>query len=680
MADTTQTQGEWGEPETPYGKVKGVETDNMYPYNKVYESESGHVIQVDDTPGSERLDVFHRSGTFEEIHPNGDRVTKVVRDRYTSILRDDYLHIDGFCDVTIDKALKIIVNKDNIENTPSKNVNFDIEVGKNSNVNLVIRKGNCNVKLEDGDVNLLMNRGDVNIKQEKGNYNHFVNGDYNLEVTGKMHVVVGKDVVNEIGGNRDIRVDGAFDNKWITKGYSETLVENGDMRIEVGKNHHQLIHGDSHLKIEKGRRTFISDYEELSVSGPTKIKVAPGDLDIFIDGSTNISGSQSLDGSFSSYIKLNTDSNLDILSKSQTKITSLSTIDMLSRGSMKLTSNGAMDILGSGIFKITSGGIMGIKAGGALLQTGRVIHLNGPGAPSASTASQAQQARPADLPDKPFIYVPGEMGSWTKTVNGKTPASVMTGAVDNLNGQLGALDSAKGQLSGAGDQLGALQGQMAAGNLDATQLSSVANGAAGVTNNVSGINGVVNSVVGAVGGVVDGVIGAAGGLVTGLGDALGKFGSGGDLLSSLKNGIGGIAGFIGDIFSTITDIACGIIDGIGSLLGAVGSLINDAINSVLNAIGSVINAIGSVIDSVAKIIGDIIGGITDIIGKVFDAAGNFIGGIIDGIGSIIDSIAGIFGGLAKPSNCGISLALCTGDTAVGLAVAPPNVNIPRIGG
>ena len=38
-----------------------------YPHNHVTETESGHVIEVDDTKGKERIHVFHKSGTFIEI-------------------------------------------------------------------------------------------------------------------------------------------------------------------------------------------------------------------------------------------------------------------------------------------------------------------------------------------------------------------------------------------------------------------------------------------------------------------------------------------------------------------------------------------------------------------------------------------------------------------------------------
>ena len=44
-----------------------------YPYNHVHQSESGHLIEVDDTPGFERLHRYHRTGTFEEIGSLGQR-------------------------------------------------------------------------------------------------------------------------------------------------------------------------------------------------------------------------------------------------------------------------------------------------------------------------------------------------------------------------------------------------------------------------------------------------------------------------------------------------------------------------------------------------------------------------------------------------------------------------------
>ncbi len=63
------------------------------PFNHVKETESGHIQEFDDTPGAERIQTYHRSGTFEEIHPDGTRVVKVVAKNYTVIMGENDIHI-----------------------------------------------------------------------------------------------------------------------------------------------------------------------------------------------------------------------------------------------------------------------------------------------------------------------------------------------------------------------------------------------------------------------------------------------------------------------------------------------------------------------------------------------------------------------------------------------------------
>jgi len=62
------------QPPSPYSAV--------YPFNHVYESESGHLIEIDDTPSKERLHWYHRSGTFTEFHPKGIRTDFVTGHHY----------------------------------------------------------------------------------------------------------------------------------------------------------------------------------------------------------------------------------------------------------------------------------------------------------------------------------------------------------------------------------------------------------------------------------------------------------------------------------------------------------------------------------------------------------------------------------------------------------------------
>lgn len=85
--------GTWKEPTTKYASV--------FPYNKVTETESGHLFEVDDTPGAERISKAHRSGTFEEIHPDGSKVTKVVKNNYEVIMSDNDVYVMGTCNITV---------------------------------------------------------------------------------------------------------------------------------------------------------------------------------------------------------------------------------------------------------------------------------------------------------------------------------------------------------------------------------------------------------------------------------------------------------------------------------------------------------------------------------------------------------------------------------------------------
>ena len=73
----------------------------VYPYNKVIQSESGHVIEMDDTPSAERLAIEHRSGTFQEIHPDGSQVTRIVNDNYTIICRDEEVFVGGKVNIKV---------------------------------------------------------------------------------------------------------------------------------------------------------------------------------------------------------------------------------------------------------------------------------------------------------------------------------------------------------------------------------------------------------------------------------------------------------------------------------------------------------------------------------------------------------------------------------------------------
>ena len=79
----------------PIGIEPPMAFKGQYPYVHTYKSESGHVKEVDDTPGQERLLDYHRSGTYQEIASDGRRVVKVVADNFEVIVGDDQVYIQG---------------------------------------------------------------------------------------------------------------------------------------------------------------------------------------------------------------------------------------------------------------------------------------------------------------------------------------------------------------------------------------------------------------------------------------------------------------------------------------------------------------------------------------------------------------------------------------------------------
>jgi hypothetical protein len=135
------------EPETPYNAE--------YPHNRVIESASGHVIEIDDTPGSERIHMWHKSGTFYEMHPDGKMVTRVEGTNTTIVIADNNLSIDG------DHNIVVAGNQ-------------TIEVG--GNVDLT----------SGGEVNIIASSG-VNIDGGSGGLDGVVTGKHICHYTGKPH-------------------------------------------------------------------------------------------------------------------------------------------------------------------------------------------------------------------------------------------------------------------------------------------------------------------------------------------------------------------------------------------------------------------------------------------------------------------------------------------------------------
>ena len=127
----------WDQPPTPYNA--------LYPFNHVYESESGHIFEVDDTPGNERIATYHKSGTYSEIDVNGTQLVKVVGDNYQLYLRHNNVLVKGNCNITVEGNCELYVKND------------------------------CDLEVD-------------------GNMRTHVHGDYELNVAGDLDITAGKNI------------------------------------------------------------------------------------------------------------------------------------------------------------------------------------------------------------------------------------------------------------------------------------------------------------------------------------------------------------------------------------------------------------------------------------------------------------------------------------------------------
>ena len=151
----TSTAGAFSEPQVAkVGEVFGT-YNPTYPLNHVFETETGHILEFDDTVGYSRINIFHNSGTYMEMSNNGTRVNHTTGDEYNTAL-NRYTYIKDNEVLTVNGSIKIIANKD-----AKTGQNFDIQVENKADLNIQVDDGNCNINVK-GNVNVLAD-GDYNV-------------------------------------------------------------------------------------------------------------------------------------------------------------------------------------------------------------------------------------------------------------------------------------------------------------------------------------------------------------------------------------------------------------------------------------------------------------------------------------------------------------------------------------
>jgi hypothetical protein len=99
-----------------------------YPYNKVMRTESGHVVEIDDTPNFERIHVYHKSGSYLEINEAGRIVTKAADGQVEVVVKNKDVFVGGNVNMTVQGSAKITVNGSTTLTTPHATVEGQVTV------------------------------------------------------------------------------------------------------------------------------------------------------------------------------------------------------------------------------------------------------------------------------------------------------------------------------------------------------------------------------------------------------------------------------------------------------------------------------------------------------------------------------------------------------------------------
>jgi len=148
----------WDEPGTAYNAE--------YPFNKVIET-GAHTIELDDTPGAERIMIHHGSGSFVQIDTRGTVTEKAVSDKFEVMDRKQHVVVGGMSTVTIEGNSYVYVKGNKIEEIEGDlqtlvHGNHMLSVGGQSTIN-----ASDQAQMRGADVKIEANVGTMAINANK---------------------------------------------------------------------------------------------------------------------------------------------------------------------------------------------------------------------------------------------------------------------------------------------------------------------------------------------------------------------------------------------------------------------------------------------------------------------------------------------------------------------------------
>lgn len=166
---------------------------SVYPFNSVRETVTGHVHEVDDTRGRERILIKHKTGAGIDLRPDGTVIISSTRNTIRITGGDEKVIIEGDGQITYNGNLTLNVSGD-----------FDLNVGGDYNLKVAGDKieqidGSTKTRVEKNEESTVVKNRAAYTKGSfaattLGNTNLITKGDYNNYVGQKMTNFVGQDL------------------------------------------------------------------------------------------------------------------------------------------------------------------------------------------------------------------------------------------------------------------------------------------------------------------------------------------------------------------------------------------------------------------------------------------------------------------------------------------------------
>ena len=310
--------GTWDQSPVPYNAV--------YPYNKVTQTESGHVTEFDDTPGSERIHFYHKSGTFTETDANGTQVNRIVGDGFEIIERNGFVYVQGALNVTVDGAMNL--RTDNI---------FNLEVSGAANIN-IYNDANVNVS---GNANMAVG-GVYNLKahqinmESDGQFNIKAGSGLNIESDSDLNIYSGGTIYNEADSDINLKSVGAI----FTETDSDVYIKAGGL-VNIESDESTNINGGMKVNVTAGTNLNLkaSVFATLSSLAAVDIK-ATGFVNV--DGAiinlnngiaTGAGSAKGAKGAKGAKLAANADIDLPIETRGTSGVSFLPPLNVVTRGS-----------------------------------------------------------------------------------------------------------------------------------------------------------------------------------------------------------------------------------------------------------------------------------------------------------------------------------------------------------